>query len=248
MKPSPAFLSAFKRELIGYWQTPIALIFAVFFVMASALTAFYFGSLFEGGQAELKTFFQYHPWLYLILIPALSMRLWSEERRSGTMEWISHLPVSGWTWVLAKFFAAWFVLIVVLALTTPMWITISWLGKPDHGAVVAGYFASVLLGGSMLAVGQALSLLTRHQISAFILTAAILLVFLLAGTEAVLQPVRELFALQSTDAVAGLSFLTHFQNMLRGVLDVRDVIFFMLSIFVFLAINRAVLSQVPGKG
>lgn len=223
-----------RREFGAYFATPLAVVFLVIFLVLAGAFSFYLGNFYETGQADLQAFFSFHPWLYLLLAPAVAMRLWAEERKAGTLELLLTLPLTAWQAVLGKFLAAWAFLGLALALTFPMWITVAWLGEPDHGVIVASYLGSWLMAGAFLAVGGALSAATRSQVVAFILTVVVCLLFLLAGFPMALDLVRGWAPQALVDAVAGLSFLTHFQAITRGVLDLRDVVFFMLCIAAWL--------------
>lgn len=238
MSPLSAVL---RREFAAYFASPLAAVFIVLFVAVSAALAFYLGGLFERGQADLQPFFAFHPWLYLFLVPAVGMRLWAEERKSGTLELLLTLPLAPWQAVLGKFLAGWALLGVALALTTPLWWTISWLGDPDHGVVVASYLGSWLLAGAMLAVGSAVSAATRSQVVAFVVTVVVCFLMLLAGYPLVQDAVQGWAPRAAIEAVAQLSFLTHFQAILRGVLDLRDVLYFLLSILAWLAATVVIL-------
>src|SRR5215470_4532708 len=175
-----------RRELASYFATPLAYVFIlIFLVLANAFT-FYLGGFYERGQADLAPFFNFHPWLYLFLVPALSMRLWSEERKSGSIELLTTLPVSLWEAVLGKFLAAWCIAGLALALTFPMWITVNYLGQPDNGSILAAYAGSLLMAGGFLAIGSCLSAATRNQVIAFIFTDVVCFGFLLAGFPLVL--------------------------------------------------------------
>lgn len=230
-----ALVSVFKREFASYFATPLAAVFLVIFLMLSMAFTFYLGGFYEAGQADLQPFFRFHPWLYLLLAPAVAMRLWAEERKSGTLELLLTLPLGLWQAVLGKFLAAWAFLGLALALTFPIWVTVSWLGDPDHGTILAAYLGSWLMAGAFLAVGSALSAATRSQVVAFILTVVVCLLYLLAGFPMALDLVRAWAPQSWVDAFAGLSFLTHFQAISRGVLDLRDVVFFLLGIAAWLA-------------
>ena len=220
----------FKRELASYFATPVAYVFIVIFLVLAGAFTFYLGGFYERGQADLQPFFSFHPWLYLFLVPAVAMRLWSEERKSGTIELLLSLPVTMWQAVAGKFLAAWAFLGIALALTFPIWITVNYLGDPDNGVIVAGYLGSFLMAGAFLAIGACLSAATRNQVIAFILTAAVCFVLLLAGFPLVLDFVRAVAPQVVVDAIANLSFLTHFAAITKGVIDLRDVLFFLLTI------------------
>jgi ABC-2 type transport system permease protein len=223
-----------RRELASYFATPLAYVFIlIFLVLANAFT-FYLGGFYERGQADLDPFFTFHPWLYLFLIPALSMKLWAEERKSGSIELLMTQPVRLWDAVLAKFLAAWIFTALGLALTFPLWITVNYLGSPDNGAILAAYLGSLLLAGGFLAIGSCMSALTRNQVVAFILGVAGCFVFLLAGFPMVLDIFRSWAPQALVDAIASLSFLTHFESIAKGVIDVRDLLYFTMLIGLFL--------------
>jgi ABC-2 type transport system permease protein len=232
----------FRREFASYFATPLALVFIVFFLVLAGAFAFQFGNFYDRGQSDLAPFFSYHPWLYLFLIPAISMRLWAEERKSGSIELLMTLPVTTWQAVIGKYLAAWAFAGVALALTFPIWITVNYLGDPDNGAILAGYIGSFLVAGGFLAIGACLSAATRNQVIAFIFTVFMCFVFLLSGFAFVLglfqgwpQPI--------VDAVASLSFLTHFQSISKGVIDIRDLLYFGTVIAAWLAANTIVLDM-----
>ncbi len=221
----------FRRELASYFATPVAYVFIVIFLLLSGAFTFYMGGFYERGQADLQPFFALHPWLYLFLVPALSMRLWAEERKSGTIELLMTLPVSLTEAVAGKFIAAWLFSGIALALTFPIWITVNYLGDPDNGVIVASYVGSLLMAGAFLAVGSCLSATTRNQVVAFILTVVACFLLLLAGFPMVLDFFRGLGLPQGViDAISGLSFLTHFNAISKGVLDLRDLFYFGLMI------------------
>ena len=234
-------LAVARREFAAYFASPLAAVFIVLFLGLSAALAFYLGGLFERGQADLQPFFSFHPWLYLFLVPAVGMRLWAEERKAGTVELLLTLPVTPWQAVLGKFLAGWALLVLSLALTVPMWATISWLGEPDHGVVLASYVGSALLAGAMLAVSGALSAATRSQVVAFVASVVACFLLMLAGYPLVQDAVRGWAPAVVADAVAAVSFLTHFQAITRGVLDLRDVLFFALTIAAWLAATVLIL-------
>jgi ABC-2 type transport system permease protein len=230
-----------RRELGAYFATPLAYVFIlIFLVLASAFT-FYLGGLYERGQADLNPFFNFQPWLYLFLIPAISMRLWAEERKSGSIELLMTQPVTLWQAVLGKFLAAWLFAGLALALTFPLWITVNYLGDPDNGAILAAYVGSLLLAGGFLAIGSCMSALTRNQVVAFILGVVVCFVFLLAGFPIVLDAVRSWAPQPLIDAVASLSFLAHFESIAKGVIDVRDLLYFAMLIAYFLIATAVVL-------
>ncbi|MBT8112526.1 MAG: ABC transporter permease subunit, partial [Gammaproteobacteria bacterium] len=180
-------ITIFKRELGSYFATPVAYVFIVIFLIMSGAMTFYLGNLYERGQADLSPFFQYHPWLYLFLVPAIGMRLWAEERKSGTIELLMTLPISVGQSVIGKFLAAWVFIGIALVLTFPIWITINYLGEPDNGVILAAYLGSFLMAGGFLAIGSCISAMTKNQVIAFIITVVICFLFLLAGSPLVLN-------------------------------------------------------------
>jgi len=234
-------LVIFRRELRSYFATPLAYVFIVIFLVLAAVFTFQVGGLFERGQADLQPFFRWHPWLYLILIPAISMRLWAEERNSGSIELLMTLPVTLSQAVVGKFLAAWCFAGIALALTFPMWITVNYLGKPDNGVIVAAYIGSWLLAGGFLSIGMCLSAATRNQVIAFVTAALVGFVFLLAGFPLVLDFVRGILPGVLVDAIASLSFLTHYDAISKGVIDVRDLVYFGALIGFWLAATALVL-------
>ncbi len=231
------FVSIFRRELSAYFLTPIAYVFIVIFLMLSGVFTFYPGGFFERGQADMDSFFTFHPWLYLFLVPALSMRLWAEERKSGTIELLLTLPVTTTQVVLAKFVAVWVFVIVALVLTFPMWITVNILGDPDNGVVLAGYIGSALMAGGYLAIGACFSALTRNQVVAFILSIVVCLMFNLSGFPLVLDLFSGWVPELLLETIASFSFLTHFQAISRGVIDLRDLLYFVTILIFFLYAN-----------
>jgi ABC-2 type transport system permease protein len=237
----------FAREFAGYFTTPVAYVFLIVFLALAGALTFYIGNFFDRNQADLEAFFTFHPWLYLFLIPAISMRLWAEERKSGTVELLLTLPVSLWDAVLGKFLAAWIFAGVALALTFPIWITVNDLGEPDNGAILAGYIGSFLMAGAYLAIGSCLSAATKNQVIAFVLAAAICFLFTLGGTNMVLGFAAGLLPQSLVDLVASFSFLNHFDQIKKGVIDLRDLIFFVSVMGVFLFANTLVLDLKKGQ-
>ena len=219
-----------SRELASYFATPVAYIFIVIFLMLSGIFTFYLGHFFERGQADLSAFFNFIPWLYLVLVPAVAMRLWSEERRSGTIELLMTLPLTTWQLVLAKFLAAWLFIGLALVLTFPLWLTVNYLGDPDNGIIVAGYLGAWLMAGGFLAVGSCLSALTKNQIVAFILTLLVCFLLVVSGFPIVQDVVSGWAPQWLIDGVANLSFWAHFEAISRGVIDLRDLVYFLALI------------------
>jgi len=208
-------------------------------VLAGAL-AFFVGNFFDRGQADLQPFFTFHPWLYLVLIPALAMRLWAEERKSGTIELLLTLPISMTEAVIGKFLASWAFAGIALVLTVPFWITVNYLGHPDNGVILASYIASFLMAGAFLAIGACLSALTKNQVIAFVVTAAVCFVFTVSGSPIVLGFIKGWAPEAVLGTVAGFSFLTHFNAIIRGVIDLRDAVFFLSVIAFFLYANAII--------
>jgi gliding motility-associated transport system permease protein len=229
-----------RRELASYFATPLAYVFIVIFLVMAGSLAFFLGNFFERGQADLQPFFTFHPWLYLVLIPALAMRLWAEERKSGTIELLLTLPISMTEAVIGKFLASWIFAGIALVLTAPFWITVNYLGNPDNGVILASYIASFLMAGAFLAIGACLSALTKNQVIAFVVTAAVCFVFTVSGSPIVLGFVKGWAPEAVISTVAGFSFLTHFNAIIRGVIDLRDAVFFVSVIAFFLYANAII--------
>ena len=230
-----------KRELAGYFLTPIAYVFIVIFLVLNGVFTFYLGGFFDRGQADLATFFNFHPWLYLFLIPALTMRLWAEERKSGTIELLFTLPVTMMETVLGKFLATWIFTAVALALTFPIWLTVGYLGNPDHGVIAAGYIGSFLMAGGYIAIGSCISAFTKNQVIAFVITVVVCLMFILSGFPLVLDFLDDWLPAVILEAVSSFSFLSHFEAIQNGVVDVRDLIYFFALIALWLFANATVL-------
>ena len=236
-------ITIFRRELGSYFATPVAYVFIVIFLIMSGALTFYLGHLYERGQADLNPFFQFHPWLYLFLVPAIAMRLWAEERKTGSIELLMTLPVSTGQAVVGKFLAAWVFIGIAVALTFPLWITVNYLGNPDNGVIFTAYLGSYLMAGGFLAIGACISATTRNQVIAFIITVVICFVFLLAGSPLVLNFFKAWIPQNIVDALSSLSFLTHYASIARGVIDVRDVIYFVSLIGCWLYANALVVDM-----
>ena len=236
-----AVVNVTRRELSGYFSTPVAWVFIVIFLVMSGVFTFYIGSFYERGIADLEPFFQFHPWLYLFLVPAIGMRLWAEERRSGTIELLLTLPITTWQAVLGKFLAAWLFVGLALDLTFPVWLTVNYLGDPDNGVVLAGYIGSWLMAGGFLAIASCMSALTRNQVVAFILSVVVCFGFLLSGLPMVMNLFTGWAPQGLLDIIANFSFLAHFADISRGVIDLRDLVYFALVITLWLLANTIVL-------
>ena len=236
-----------KRELRGYFTTPVAYVFIVIFLLLTGILTFYMGGFFEREQADLAPFFFFHPWLYLILVPAISMRLWAEERKTGTIELLLTLPISTGQAVLGKFLAAWAFTGAALAATFPIWITVNFLGDPDNGVIFAAYLGSLLMAGGYLAIGSCISAVTNNQVIAFIVSIVGCLVFILAGLPAVLDFFTGWAPQVVIDTVSSFSFMTHFNSISKGVIDLRDVVFYGSLIGCFLLANTIILDAKKGE-
>jgi ABC-2 type transport system permease protein len=230
-----------RREFHAYFATPLAMIFLTVFVALTGAFAFYVGGFFERGQADLLPFFQYHPWLYLLLVPAVAMRLWAEERRSGTIELLMTLPISPWEAICGKFLAAWAFVGVALLATLPIWITVNVLGQPDNGIIFAAYLGSFLMAGAFLAIGSCISALTKNQVIAFIVAATICFLLVMSGLELVLNVLRAFTPDFVVSAVASMSFLSHFDRISKGLIELPTIVFYASLIAFALFANRILL-------
>lgn len=231
----------FKREFSGYFATPVAYVFIVIFLFLTGTFTFYLGAFYERNQADLEPFFRFHPWLYLFLIPAIAMRLWSEERKSGTIELLMTLPVPVHQAVIGKFLAAWAFTAVAIVLTFPMWITVNYLGSPDNTVILASYIGTILMAGGFLAIGSCISALSKSQVIAFVISIVICFLFLLSGFPLVLDFFRAWAPQAVIDAIASFSFLTHFESIKKGVIDFRDLVYFLALICFWLYANVVVI-------
>lgn len=216
------------KELYSYFASPVAYVFLIMFLVLTVFFSFFISPFFDINEASLSEFFRWHPWLYLVLVPAVGMRVWSEERRSGSMELLFTLPVTTSQAVIGKFIAGSLFLLLALAMTVPMWFTVANLGEPDHGVIFCGYIGSFLIACVFLAVSTFMSALTRNQVNAFIVSVVVCLLLILAGW----RPVTGLFSTWApawvVDTVAAFSIITHFESLQRGVVDFRDL-FYCLS-------------------
>lgn len=227
----------FKRELGNYFTTPVAYVFIVIFLALNGVFTFYLGGWYEREQADLQPFFDYHPLLYMFLIPALSMRLWAEERKSGSIELLMTLPITTRQAVTGKYLAAWAFTGIALALTFPVWITVNYLGEPDNPVIFISYLASYLVAGSYLAIGACVSAFTSNQVIAFVISVVICFVFMFSGTPMVLDVFQGWLPQVLIDVISGMSITTHFNSILKGVIDFRDLIFFISFIVCWLMAN-----------
>ena len=235
--------SIFKRELGSYFTTPLAYVFIVIFLALNGVFTFYMGGWFEREQADLQPFFDYHPLLYLFLIPALSMRLWAEERKSGSIELLMTLPISTWQAVAGKYLAAWGFSGIAGTLTFPVWITANYLGDPDNPVIFASYIGSFLMAGAYLAIGSCVSAFTRNQVIAFVIAVVVCFVFVLSGPPLVLDLFKGWLPRILIDTISGMSITTHFNAILKGVIELRDIVFFMSFIVCWLMANIIVVEM-----
>ncbi|MBL1142512.1 MAG: ABC transporter permease subunit [Proteobacteria bacterium] len=233
--------SIYKREFTSYFVTPVAYVFIVIFLFMTGIFTFYLGAFYESNQADLEPFFRFHPWLYLFLIPAISMRLWSDERKSGTIELLMTLPVSITDAVVGKFLAAWTFTAVALLLTFPMWLTVNYLGDPDNTVILASYIGSLIMAGGFLAIGSCISAFTKSQVIAFVISVVISFMFILSGFPMVLDLFQGWAPQAIVDAIASFSFLTHFTSIKKGVIDIRDIIYFGALIAFWLYVNVVII-------
>ena len=235
-------LTVFRREFAAYFATPLAAVFLAVFLAGIAGMTFFVANFFDRGQADLSAFFMWHPWLFLVLMPAIGMRLWAEERRSGTIELLMTLPVSPWALVIGKWLAAWAFAGLALALTTPLWITVNYLGSPDNGVIFASYIGSWLMAGAFLAIAACVSALTKNQVLAFIGAVVVGFLFVMAGFDLVLSAVRGWAPQAVIEAIGSMSYISHFQRITEGVLEVPALIFVVSLIIFALWLNVQILA------
>ena len=225
------------RELRGYFRTPLASIFLLVFLALSSGMTFFLGRFFERDQADLTAFFSWHPWLFLVLMPAIGMRLWAEERRSGTIELLITLPVTNTQLVVGKFLASWFFTLIALILTMPIWITVNFLGDPDNNVILISYIGSWFMAGAFLALTSCLSVLTKNQVIAFIISSMSGFILIMAGFNLVLSAVRSWSPSWITETISSMSFLSHFTRIQMGVFDLSTLVFFISMMILCLWIN-----------
>ena len=225
------------RELKGYFRTPLASIFLLVFLALSSGMTFFLGRFFERDQADLTAFFSWHPWLFLVLMPAIGMRLWAEERRSGTIELLITLPVTNTQLVVGKFLASWFFTLIALILTMPIWITVNFLGDPDNNVILISYIGSWFMAGAFLALTSCLSVLTKNQVIAFIRSSISGFILIMAGFNLILSAVRSWSPNWITETISSMSFLSHFTRIQMGVFDLSTLVFFISMMILCLWIN-----------
>ena len=233
----------FRRELKSYFESPVAYVFLIVFLLLSGFLTFFVSNFYEAGQADLRAFFFWQPWVYLLLVPAATMRLWSEERRTGTLELLLTLPVTMMQAVIGKFLAAWLFMAIAITLTAPMVVTVLWLGDPDPGAMAGGYIGCLLLAGAWSAVGCVTSAMTRNQVVSFVLALTASLFLLLAGWPPVTNMLSRWAPSAVINAVAALSVAPHVETLQRGILDLRDLLYFFSVMAIMLFAAQSVLSN-----
>lgn len=241
------FFAVFKRELRSYFATPIALIFLTVFLVLNGFFTFKLGRFYDQGQADLRAFFVWHPWLYLFIVPAISMRLWAEEKKSGTIELLLTLPVTLFEAMAGKFFAAWIFLGFALLLTCPIVFTVMFLGEPDIGVILASYLGSWLMAGTYLAIGCAVSAATNSQVISFVITTTICLVLILMGFEPVVDTLVGVLPNGLVDQLTNLSFPYHFEAIQRGVIDFRDIVYFVSFMLCGLVAGAIILDRAKAE-
>jgi ABC-2 type transport system permease protein len=239
-------VAVMKRELTAYFQTPVAYVFMVVFLISAGAFTFSLSDYFTRGVADLQPFFMWHPWLYLFLVPAISMRLWAEERKSGTIELLMTLPVRTRELVLGKFLAAWVFIILTLCATAPLWITVNYLGDPDNGVILASYIGSALMAGAYLAIGSAVSACTNNQVIAFVVTAALCLVFAMMGFSLIVNFVEGWLPEAVVTMLHSLSVLTHYQDITKGILPIKSLIYFFSMMIFWLYATHHIIHAVKG--
>lgn len=238
-----ALFSIYKRELVSYFITPIAYVFIVIFLFMTGIFTFYLGAFYESNQADLEPFFRFHPWLYLFLIPAISMRLWADEKKSGTIELLMTLPISVKDIVVGKYLAAWTFTALALVLTFPLWVTVNYLGEPDNMVIFTSYVGSFVMAGGFIAISSCISAFTKSQVIAFVISVVVCFMFIFSGFPMVLDIFKAWAPQVIVDAVASFSFLSHFTSIKKGVVEFRDVIYFVALIIFWLYANIVIVEM-----
>jgi len=234
--------AVFKRELVSYFESPVAYVFLVVFLVLLGFLTFIWAGLYESNMADLNRFFVWHPVVYLLLVPAATMGLWAEERRTGTMELLFTMPVSTWQAIMGKFLASWAFIVAALALTAPVVFTLIVLGDPDEGVIISGYLGSALMAGAYVSVGMLTSAMTRSQVISFVVSVVICLVLVLAGTPLITGFFSRWAPVELVNAVASLSFWTHFEDIKRGVVDISDIGYF-IGIIIFMLFSTHIVLE-----
>lgn len=233
----------FKREFLSYFNSSIAYVVLIIFLILQGFFTFYVSGLYETGQADLQPFFSWHPWIFLFLVPSVTMKLFSEERRTGTIELLSTFPVTTTEIILGKFLAAWLFISIAIILTFPVVITIMYLGNPDLGAVLTGYIGSIMLAGGLTGIGIFTSAITKSQVVSFLSAVTISLFFILSGHTPIIEAISSFAPTPIVNTIAGMSFLTHFKAMTRGILDFRDIFYYISVIIFMLTANSVILNS-----
>lgn len=236
-------ISIYKKELRSYFLTPVAYVFIAIFLFTTGAFTFYMGAFYERGRADLEPFFAWHPWLFLFLIPAVSMRLWAEERKTGTIELLTTLPISTWQLVTGKFLAAWTFTAICLFLTGTIWITVAYLGNPDNGVILATYIGSLIMAGGYLSIGSCISAITRNQVTAFVLTVLVCMIFTVSGFPLVVSFFQSWLPQLMIDVITSFSFLTNFQEISMGILELNNIVYFISLIILWLFLNTIILNH-----
>jgi ABC-2 type transport system permease protein len=233
-----------KREWVSRFNSPVAYVFMIIFLVLMGFFTFNISRFYETGQADLsQSFFIWHPWLYLILIPAVSMGIWSEERRANTIEVLFTLPVTPMQAIVGKFLASWAFVALAIVLTFPIIWTTNYLGKPDGGVIFSGYLGTILLAGAYLSIGMFTSAMSKNQVISFIVAVVIGLFLILAGFPPVTDFLSDFLPANIVDGVAGFSFVSHFETLQRGIIDFRDLFYFGSVIAFMLFSTQVVLSN-----
>jgi len=232
-----------NRELSSLFSTSVAYVFIFIFLVMAGVCTFVFGNLYENDHADLSVFFSFHPWLYLFFVPAIAMRSWAEERRNGTIELLLTLPLTTNSIVIGKFIALWIVLLVCLILTLPIWLTVNYLGAPDNGIILAAYFGSWLMSGAFLSVSMCFSALTKNQIVALISSIFCCFLFVLIGSPLLQNLLSTSAPVWLLDTVSNFSFLAHYQDLARGLISLNSLIFYVVTIVVFLVASRMIIDM-----
>jgi len=236
-------ITLIKRELMSYFYSPVAYVFIIIFLLSTVGSTFFLGNFFNSNQSSLEIFFLFHPWLYLFLIPAIGMGLWAEERNAGTIELLFTLPITMMQAVISKFLAGWLFIGIALLLTLPICFTVNYLGEPDNGVIFTSYLGSFLMAGSYLAITCVTSSLTRNQVISFILSVIICFILVLLGWGIFTTAMNNLLPAWISDIVSSFSFSTHFNSISRGIIDSRDLVFFLSIIGGGLVINALILEN-----
>ena len=232
-----------KSEIKGYLVSPVAYVFIIIFLVLTGFFTFMMSNFFAAGEASLRTFFFWHPWLYLVLVPAIGMPLWAEERRLGTVELLFTMPVTAFEAIISKFLAAWLLIFIALVLTFPMVITVLFLGSPDKGTIICGYLGSFLVAGTYLAIASFTSSITKSQVVSFIISVIICMFLILAGWPPVINMLVNWAPAELVRSVSLCSVMPHFENMQRGIIDLRDIVYFFSMIFFYLFLTGIVLKN-----